>query len=195
MPEPAGRGATTRAHLIEVATGLFADRGYEGTSIDAVLDAAGVSRGALYHHFASKEALFEAVFSAVEDRIGDDVVAASAGSVDAVAVLRAGCLAWVQLAGDPVVQRIILVDAPAVLGWERWRELEDQHALGLLRGVLEGVAGQGRLPPDLVDTFAHVLLAAVNEIALLIARAPDPPSAQRAGERAVDELLSRLLGS
>jgi AcrR family transcriptional regulator len=195
MPQHGDRGATTRTQLIEVATRLFAARGYEATSIEAVLDEAGVSRGALYHHFASKEALFEAVFSAVEDRIGEEVTLAAAGSVDAVAVLRAGCLAWVQLAGDPVVQRIVLVDAPAVLGWERWRELENQHALGLLKGVLASVADTGRLPADLVDTFAHVLLASVNEIALLIARSDDSRSALRSGERAVDELLSRLLGS
>jgi AcrR family transcriptional regulator len=194
MAQRQGRGAITRTQLIDVATRLFAERGYEGTSIEAVLEEAGVSRGALYHHFASKEGLFEAVFSAVEDRIGEEVVLAAAGSADAVAVLRAGCLAWVQLAGDPVVQRIVLIDAPAVLGWERWRELENQHALGLLKGVLEGVAEAGRLPPDLVDTFAHVLLASVNEIALLIARSDDSRSALRMGERAVDELLSRLLG-
>lgn len=195
MPEHRGRGAATRTQLVEVATRLFAERGYEGTSIEAVLEEAGVSRGALYHHFASKEDLFEAVFSAVEDRIGAEVVAAAAGAPDAVAVLRAGCLAWVQLAGEPVVQRIVLVDAPSVLGWERWRELENQHALGLLKGVLEGVAQEGRLPPDLVDTFAHVLLASVNEIALLIARSDDSRSALSTGERAVDELLSRLIGS
>lgn len=99
-----------------------------------------------------------------------------------------------QLAGDPGVQRIVLIDAPAVLGWTRWREVEEDHALGLVKGALEAVAATGRLRPDLVDMLAHVLLAGVNEVALMVATADDTRSAQRSGEAAVDELLTRLLG-
>ena len=154
----------------------------------------GVSRGSLYHHFASKEALFEAVAEDVEDQVGAQTVAAAAGTAGPVAALRAGFLAWIRLAGDPVVQRILLIDAPSVLGWERWRAMEERHALGLIRAVLQSVADEGSLRPELVDTLAHVLLASVNEVALLVARSDDPQAAMTAGADTIDELLRRLLG-
>ena len=188
------RGEATRAQLIAIATRMFADRGYEETSIEAVLREAGVSRGSLYHHFASKEALFEAVAEEVETSVGEQTMAAADGITEPVAALRAGFLAWIRLAGDPVVRRILLIDAPSVLGWERWRAMEEDHALGLIRLVLQAIAEQGRLRPELVGTLAHVLLASVNEVALLVARSDDPDSAMTAGADAIDELLQRLLG-
>jgi AcrR family transcriptional regulator len=188
------RGEATRAQLIAIATGLFAARGYEDTSIEAVLREAGVSRGSLYHHFAGKEALFEAVLDDVEVRVGGAVVAAAGEAAGPVAALRAGFLAWIRIAGDPVVQRILLIDAPSVLGWERWRAMEERHALGLIRATLQAVADGGSLRPDLVDVLAHVLLASVNEVALLVARSEDPDSAMTAGADAIDQLLQRLLG-
>jgi len=188
------RGEATRAQLIAIATRLFASRGYEDTSIEAVLREAGVSRGSLYHHFAGKEALFEAVLEDVGVRVGGAVVAAAGDTAGPVAALRAGFLAWIRIAGDPVVQRILLIDAPSVLGWARWRAMEERHALGLIRATLQAVADGGSLRPDLVDTLAHVLLASVNEVALLVARSDDPDSAMKAGGDAIDELLQRLLG-
>jgi hypothetical protein len=92
-----------------------------------------------------------------------------------------------------VVQRIVLIDAPAVLGWERWREIEEENALGNLRAAMQAMVDDGRLDAALVDPFAHMLLAAVNELALLVARADDTATAQRQAEVAVDELLTRLL--
>jgi AcrR family transcriptional regulator len=173
---------------------MFAERGYEDTSIEAVLREAGVSRGSLYHHFASKEALFEAVAEDVETTVGTQTIAATAGADGPVAALRAGFLAWVRLAGDPEVQRILLIDGPSVLGWERWRAMEERHAFGAIRMVLQVAAPQAQLRPELVDTLAHVLLASVNEVALLVARSQDPQAAMREGEDAIDELLRRLLG-
>ena len=188
------RGQATRDQLVTEATRLFAERGFDATSVEAVLDAAGVSRGSLYHHFKSKDALFEAVLDAAEVRIGEATLLAAAGAGDdPAAILRAGALEWIRLAGDPVVQRIVLIDAPAVLGWERWREIEEQNALGNLRIAMQAVADDGRIDAGLVDPFAHMLLAAVNELALMVARADDTETAQRQAEVAVDELLTRLL--
>jgi AcrR family transcriptional regulator len=188
------RGQATRDLLVTEATRLFAERGFEATSVEAVLEAAGVSRGSLYHHFKSKDALFEAVLDAAEVRIGEATLLAAAGVIDdPVASLRAGALEWIRLAGDPVVQRIVLIDAPAVLGWERWREIEEQNALGMLRVAMQTVADGGGLDPALVDPFAHVLLASVNELALVVARATDTAAAQASAEVAVEELLTRLL--
>ena len=186
------RGEATRGQLIAIARRMFADRGYEDTSIEAVLREAGVSRGSLYHHFASKEALFEAVAEDVETSVGEQTLAAAGGSDGPVAALRAGFLAWIRLAGDPVVRRILLIDAPSVLGWERWRAMEEQHALGLIRAVLQVIAEEGKLQQELVGTLAHVLLASVNEVALLVARSEDQEAAMQAGTDAIDELLQRL---
>ena len=203
MNKKAERGRATRDQLVEIATGMFAEHGYEGTSIEAVLRAAEVSRGALYHHFAGKEALFEAVFEAVETDVGrrameavaatGDPAAALEGIDDPVKVLRAVCLSWVALAGDPVVQRIVLVDGPAVLGWPRWRELEEHYALGGTKALMRQVAEAGRLPARYADPFAHMVLASMNEMAMVVARADDPEKAMRDGRAAVEELLDRLL--
>jgi AcrR family transcriptional regulator len=186
------RGEATRSQLIAVATRMFAAQGYEDTSIEAVLREAGVSRGSLYHHFASKEALFEAVLADVEAKVGERALNATAGADGPVAALRAGCLEWIRVAGDPVVQRILLIDAPSVLGWERWRAM-GERALGFIRAVLQAVADEGRLRPDLVEPLAHVVLAAIDELALLVARSADPEAAMRSGSDAIDELLRRLL--
>jgi AcrR family transcriptional regulator len=153
---------------------------------------AGVSRGSLYHHFASKEALFEAVAEEVETSVGAQTVAAASGSAGPVEALRAGFVAWIRLAGDPVVRRILLIDGPSVLGWERWRAMEEHHALGLVRAGIQIIADEGRVRPELVSTLAHVLLASVNEVALLVARADDKEAAMQAGADAIDELLRRL---
>ena len=110
-----------------------------------------------------------------------------------MAALRAGFLAWIRLAGDPVVRRILLLDAPSVLGWERWRSMEERHALGLISAVLQLIADDGKPPQELVGTLAHVLLASVNEVALLVARAEDQEAAMKDGADAIDELLQRLL--
>ncbi|HKA03341.1 MAG TPA: TetR/AcrR family transcriptional regulator [Acidimicrobiales bacterium] len=190
------QGQSTRQHLVDVATRLFAERGYEGTSVEAVLDEAGVSRGSLYHHFATKQALFEAAVDEVETRVGRDLTSAVRGAADAVDALRLGCLAWVRLAaGDPVVQRIVLIDAPAVLSWRRWREVEEEYGLGLIKGALVLAARDGRLETDLVDVFAHMVLATVNELALFVVEAGDSITAQQHAEVAVDEFLGRLFSS
>ena len=193
MNKKAERGRATRGQLLEIATGLFAERGYEDTSIEAVLQESDVSRGALYHHFGGKEALFEAVLTAVETDISEKLEAATRHLSDPVEILRAGCLTWVRLAGDPVIQRIVLIDAPSVIGWEGRREQDEKYALGTMRTALRYVAEAGLLPPAHVDLFAHMLLAALDELALVIARATDVPAALKSGEAAVEELLTRLL--
>ena len=188
------RGRATRAHVIEVATRLFAEHGYEDTSIEAVQAAAGVSRGSLYHHFPGKEALFFAVLEEVGARVGEQAMDLVKDAPDPVATLQIGGQAWIRMAGDPVVRQIMLIDAPAVLGWQRWRELDEEGPLGLIRDCLAYAAETGRIEHQHVDTFAHIVLAAVNEVAMMIARMDDPVAALAAGERAFAEFLDRLLG-
>jgi AcrR family transcriptional regulator len=188
------RGRATRDQLIDIATRLFAERGYDGTSIEAVLHESGLSRGALYHHFAGKDALFEAVLSDVQTTVGRKTLAAAMAEKEPLAALRAGCLVWIRLAGDPVVQRIMLIDAPSVIGWQRWREYDEKLVLGTMKAWMATAAEHGQLPADQSDLFAHMLLAAVNEIALITARADDREEAVRTGTAALDEFLRRLFG-
>lgn len=182
----AERGAATRDRVLAIATRLFAERGYDDTSIEAVLQESGLSRGALYHHYAGKDALFEAVLEATESAIGGKLVQAVRGISDPVAALRAGVLAWISLAGDPVIKRIVLIDAPSVMGWERWRAMEERYSFGMLKGALEAT---GAVPAEFLDLHAHMLLAAVNESALLVARGGDHDTAVAA----VEEFLRRVL--
>jgi AcrR family transcriptional regulator len=189
----AAQGRATRGQLIEVATRLFAEHGYEGTSIEAVLSAAGVSRGALYHHFAGKEALFEAVVVAVSDQVTTELGETIRDCADPVDAMRTAALAWISLAADPVIQRVVLVDAPSVLGWDRWRAMDDGRTLGALRMLLQAISDSGRLPAELVAPFSHMILAALDEIVLVIARADDATAAVAEGRMAVEELLRRLL--
>jgi AcrR family transcriptional regulator len=189
----AAQGRATRGQLIEVATQLFTEHGYEGTSIEAVLSAAGVSRGALYHHFAGKEALFEAVLTAVSERITVELSAVIGDCTDPVDALRTAALAWISLAADPVIQRIVLVDAPSVLGWDRWRTMDDGRTLGTLRAMLQAVSDSGRLPAELVSPFSHMLLAALDELVLVVARSSDSTAAVAEGRMAVEAFLERLL--
>jgi AcrR family transcriptional regulator len=188
------RGRSTRGQLVAIATRLFGERGYEGASIEAVLRESGLSRGALYHHFADKKALFEAVLEAVEADAARRTMEAAAGLADPAEALRAGCQAWVRIAGEPEVRRIVLIDAPGVVGWARWRELDEEYGFGALKAGLVAIAAAGRLDADLVDLFAHMILAALNEIALVVAQSPDPAEATRRGQSAVDQLLAKFLG-
>lgn len=185
------RGQASRRQLLEIAARLFTERGYEATSITDVLRRAKLSRGAFYHHFASKEALFEAVLEMVEEHVGMTLREAAAGASDPVEAIRIGCRAWLDMAADDrEVVQITLVDAPSVVGWERWREIDERHGLGLLIG---GLAATDRIPDEILDATAHLLHAATLEAALIIARS-GPRSSQAASAReALDELVERIL--
>jgi AcrR family transcriptional regulator len=187
------KGLTTRHRILTAATRLFADKGYEQTSIELLLDELAISRGALYHHFSSKETIFEAVLEAVEVDIAKTIVGATRGITDPVVALRAGCDAFLRMAGDETVRQIALIDAPAALGWQKWREIDSRHGFGLLKASLKAAAARGRLRADLVDIYAHILLAALMETALVIARS-NTAAALRNGRAAVRELIERLLG-
>lgn len=186
------RGAATRERLLAAARRLFGERGYEATSIESVLEASGVARGALYHHFHSKADLFDAVLAEVLIEIAQRTAAAAMDSGDPLEGLRAGSHAWLQLALDPAIQRIALLDPTIAVGWARWREQDEQHSLGGLRASLLRLAGEGRVPSGQVELLAQVLLAALNEAALYVAYAEDQRDAAETARVTVDTLLGRL---
>lgn len=190
------RGAATRERLVTAARGQFGAHGYEATSIEAVLEASGVARGALYHHFKSKADLFDAVLAEVLIDIAErtTAVAAATGSKDPLEGLRAGSHAWLQMALDPAIQRIALLDPTIAVGWARWRELDERHSLGGLRASMLRLAEEGRLPTGEAELLAQMLLAALNEAALFLAYADEPRTASETARGAIDTLLDRLAG-
>ncbi len=186
------RGAATRGRLLAAARRLFGERGYEATSIESVLEASGVARGALYHHFQSKAELFDAVLADVLIEIAERTATAAAGSEDPLEGLRAGSHAWLAMALDPAIQRIALLDPTTAVGWARWREQDQAHSLGGLRATLLRLGEEGRVPPGQAELLAHVLLAALNEAALFVAFAEDQRAAADTARATVDTLLDRL---
>lgn len=187
------RGASTRARLIEMARERFGRHGYDRTSIEAILQDSGIARGALYHHFDTKETLFDAVLDQVVGDIAGQVAEAARAAPDPAGALHAGCGRWLQLAQDPAIRQIVLVDAPAVVGWRRWRQLDEQHTLGAVRASLHRLANAGQIPTVDVDVLANMILAAVNEAAMLIVSSDDPTRALQQAQHAVRTLIDRLV--
>ena len=190
----AARSAATRDALISAARRLFAERGYADVGTEEIVRTAGVTRGALYHHFPDKLALFAAVFEALET----DVAARIAGAAgrerdpDPIAIMRAGVAAWLDACAEPEVHRIMLTDAPAVLGWERWVEISNRHNMGLAQALLEAAMEVGRVPRQPVAPLAHTLIGAVREAAMYLARAADRRRARREIGYVMDQLLAGL---
>jgi len=193
MSKKIERGQATRQRLVSVAEKLFTEQGYEATSIEDILNEADISRGALYHHFDSKETVLEAVLQQIEAEVAQATVEASRGARDPAAALRAGCEAFLELARTQRIRQIVLIDAPAALGWQRWREIEAQHGLGLLKAALQRAAEAGSLRPDQVDVFAHMLLASLIEVALMIARSQNSKAAVQQGRKALAKLIDALM--
>ncbi len=188
------RGEATRQRLIAAARQLFGEHGYEDTSVEQVLAASGVARGALYHHFQSKAELFDAVAEAMFAEVADATNAAAGEGATPLERLRAGAHAWLDMACEPAVQRIVLLDSPTVLGWARWRALDEQHSLGDLRASLRRLARERRLPAAEEEILARMLLGALNEAALFITGADDETAALQTARAAVDLLIGRLIG-
>jgi AcrR family transcriptional regulator len=178
------RRAQTRAALIAAGRILFTEHGFAGAGREEIVEHAGLTRGALYHHFSSKEDLFAAVYEEVERDVCTAVVAAAATSGDPVEELRIGARAFLDAAAAPEVRRIMLLDGPAVLSPEVQHEIAQRYGLGLVREVLRAADAAGRLVVGPVDLLAPVLLAALHEAAESIADGADP-----VGMRAVVESL------
>jgi AcrR family transcriptional regulator len=188
----AEQSEATRGALIGAARELFAERGYGGVATEEIVRSAGVTRGALYHHFRDKRDLFQAVFEQVEGELTQDIATnALARASDPFEALQAGGQAFLDACLDPAVQRITLLDAPSVLGWETWRELGQTYGLGLIEGTLQAAIDAGLIEPQPVKPLAHLLLGALDEAGLLVARAEDV----EAMRREVGESIARFLGA
>ena len=188
----AEQGEATRAKLVRVSRQLFATRGYAKTSIQDITGRAKVTRGALYHHFADKRDVFLAVFEDVERDLGVQIGAAVAEEKRPERRLKTGLNAFLDACLDRDVQRIVLIDAPSVLGWETWHEIDAAYGLGMTRQGLEQAMADGVIVRTDPEPLAHLLLGALNEAGLAIARADDVQAARRRFGRSLERLIDGL---
>jgi len=188
------RSEATRQRLVAAARGLFAERGYAGVGTEQIVQAAGVTRGALYHQFRDKADLFAAVAESIQAEIAHRITAGAQadGATDPTAALHAGVRRFLEVCADPAVERIILLDAPAVLGWQAWRDLADRYGLGLLQHALQAAIDAGAITPQPIVPLAHVLIGALNECALYVARGDDPAAARQECTAILQQLLDGL---
>jgi AcrR family transcriptional regulator len=188
----ADRSAATRDALVAAARRLFAEHGFAEVPADAIVAEAGVTRGALYHQFADKTALFSAALEAVEAdiarRLADDV--AAAGISDPVEALRHAVGTWLEICVEPEIHRIALVDGPSVLGWGRWREVCQQHVFGLVQALLAQGIEIGRIRAQPAAPLAHVLMGAGDEAALYVAEASDRAQARAEMLGVLDQIIA-----
>lgn len=186
------RSTSTRAALLAAARPLFAAQGFGAVGTEAIVRAAGVTRGALYHQFADKTELFAAVFVQVEEELVQSIGGLLGDVSDPVEALVAGVDAWLDAATEPDVQRIVLIEAPAVLGWERWRDAGQASAIGLVEAVLGAAMASGLLIEQPLRPLAHVLIGALDEAALYVARAEDADAAREQMRTVLRALLAGL---
>jgi AcrR family transcriptional regulator len=191
----AAQREATVAVLIDAARELFAGRGYANVSTEEIVQAAGVTRGALYHHFRrGKEELFRAVLVQISAQTVQRVARAAAATEDPWEALLLGAEAFLDACATTEVQRIMLIDGPSVLGWEVWRAIDADHGLGLLELALQRAMDAGRLMPASTNAVAHVLAGALDEAAMVVAGAEDPVTARAEMGQTIRHLLEGLRG-
>ncbi|MEU3015698.1 TetR/AcrR family transcriptional regulator [Nocardia asteroides] len=181
----------TRLLLLAQSRRLFAAKGYAAVGLSEIVAASGVTKGALYHHFDSKADMFREVLTQVQQEVGDQVAAAADAEPDPWTQLTAGCAAFLRAGADPRVQRIMLIDGPAVLGWHEWRALDEANAARHLHEALAALVAAGILAPQPVAPLTQLLSGAMNEAALWLATTTDP-DALPATIAALDRLLAGL---
>jgi AcrR family transcriptional regulator len=196
VKEPRGRQAerseATRKALVDVARRLFAKRGYADVGTEEIVRRAGVTRGALYHHFSGKEDLFRAVAEQVEEEITRTSAEAALAHEDPWEQQRAGWEAFLDACLDPAVQRIILLDAPSILGPKVWREIASRYGLALVQFGLQSLIDAGLIEKQPVDPLAHLVIGALSEAAMVIAQAEDTAVARIEMGAAIERLMSGL---
>lgn len=189
----AEQGEATRATLLRAARELFTEHGYGGVGTEEIVRRAKLTRGALYHHFADKKDLFRAVHEQMEGEVMEAIGARmAAAEADPFALLVVGTRAYLDVCTDPAITRVTLIDAPSVLGWEEWREIDMRHGLGIVIAGLQGGMEAGVLRPQPVRPLAHLLLGAMGEAGMVIANAADPAAARAEVEPALLGLLDGL---
>ena len=188
----AERSEATRKALVDVGRKLFAKRGYADVGTEEIVRRAGVTRGALYHHFSGKEDLFRAVAEQVEEEMTRKSAEAALAHQDPWDQQRAGWEAFLDACLDPAVQRIILLDAPSVLGPKAWREIASKYGLALVQFGITSLIEAGLIEEQPVDPLAHLVIGALSEAAVVIAQAEDTEAARAEMGAALERLMVGL---
>jgi AcrR family transcriptional regulator len=190
----AERTAATRGALVAAGRRLWAERGYADVGTPEIAAAAGVTRGAMYHQFADKSALFLAVAEAVEGdvtaRLREHV--AASGAQDPAAALHAAVDGWLEACEEPEVRQVLLLDGPVVLGWDGFRDMALRYGLGLTEAMLRAAIDAGRLAEQPTRALAHVLLGALDEAALYVATSEDREAARDEVAQVLHALLDGM---
>jgi AcrR family transcriptional regulator len=184
--------ASTKRALVDVAEGLFTENGYAATSLDTIVAGAEVTKGALYHHFSGKQALFEAVFERVEDDAARAIQKALKGHRDPWEKATAGLRAFLDVVQEPRYRRVVIQEGPAVLGYERYREQEERSTFATVLEIVQSVltAGEWELDDDLQQTFARIFFGAMSSAGESVSSAPDPNVAAANVETAISFILT-----
>ncbi|MEQ4721014.1 TetR/AcrR family transcriptional regulator [Nonomuraea sp. B19D2] len=164
----------TKRTLLRAGRRLFATHGYAAVGLAEIVHTAGVTKGALYHHFAGKAELFRAVLEQVQQEVAQKVATTADAEDDPWEQLKAGCRAFLAASTDPDVQQIMLIDGPAVLGWSDWRALDEAASARHLAEALTTLIEEGVITPQPVEPLTHLLSGAMNEAALWLARSANP---------------------
>lgn len=188
------RSAATREALIVAARRLWGERGYAEVGTPEIATTAGVTRGAMYHQFADKAALFLAVVEVVEQDVMARMASmvAAAGAASPADAIRAAVDAWLEVSGDPEVRQLILLDAPSVLGWAGFRDVAQRYSLGMTEQLLSEAIKAGQLARQPVRALAHVLIGALDEAAMLIATSEDPKKTRRETRQVLRRLVDAM---
>lgn len=185
------QGEATRQALLDAARELFGAQGYAETSLEQIVAAASVTKGALYHHFGGKEQLFREVFRSVKQELSR-VVAAAQWNPDPWTALLAGCRTFIEAHTDPRLQRIVLLDGRAVLSWEAWHEVDSEYGTVILRSALRRAINHGLIELQPLNSLATILSGSLTEACMLVPNAEDPAAARREAIAIVDRLLQGL---
>lgn len=189
MVRQAERSAATIEAVLTAARKLFMTRGFEPVSIDDIAEAAGIRKGGVYHHFTSKQAIFEAVLDRVQAELAEALEARLASNTGkrTPGTIASNVLAYLEAASAPGLRRIILIDGPVVLGWTRWREIDDRYFFASIHsGIVAIMAGASQ---EQVDCAAQLVAGAVMDAALAVGRSKSP----RALARTYCDMLKRML--
>lgn len=188
----AEQSAATRDSLVAVARELFAERGYGDVPTEEIVRRAGVTRGALYHHFRDKRDLFHAVVEQVEIELTQRIATESLAGKDPVEALQIGAQAFLDACREPAIQQILLADAPSVLGWSAWRELGSRYGLGVIEAALGAAMDAGLIARQPIKPLSHLLLGGLDEAAMYVATADDAASARTEMGAILDRYLRAL---
>lgn len=192
MVKQGERRAATRSAIEAAARNLFGTQGFTATTVDAIAATAGVAKGAVYHHFETKHALFEIIFEAVSEELAHEVFEESRAAPDVLAAIGAGTRLYFEKCTRGANGRIILTDGPAVLGWERWRAIDMHHFGGMIPRGLEAAMRAGLIERKPVEPLSGLLLGAINEAASACATSHEPAILARAYGEALEVLLDGL---